>query len=171
LKALRREGRRGVSPVIATLLLIVIAVAAAVLVYMWTVGYATQMKPTTAEVGERLKIEAGKLYRESAASDDVNATLFVRNVGGSPVYLKNAYLLTITQDVVKGTEDICVAEGFARAQYLANITALDPGRVYNVTMRFSGAWPKTASGGTYIVRIVTSLGNEFAIELKLLPKP
>jgi flagellin-like protein len=31
--------RRGVSPVIATLLLIVIAVAAAVLTYIWVTGY------------------------------------------------------------------------------------------------------------------------------------
>jgi flagellin-like protein len=173
MKTLKRGERRGVSPVIATLLLIVIAVAAAVLVYMWTVGYATQMRPTTPETGERLKIEAGKLYRETADSSHVNATLLVRNVGGSPVYLKSAYLLTTAQDVEKRTEDICVAEvttGPARAQFKAELTPLEPGKVYNVTMRFADAW-LGAAGRTYIVRIVTSLGNEFAIEAKLLPTP
>ena len=34
---------RGISPVIATLLLILIAVAAAVLVYVWVTGYASSM--------------------------------------------------------------------------------------------------------------------------------
>jgi flagellin-like protein len=140
---LRREGRRGVSPVIATLLLIVIAVAAAVLVYMWAVGYATQMKPTTPETGERLKIEAGVLDSSSG-----QATLYVRNVGGSPATVKTAYLLTTSQDVIE-RKDINVD--------------IDVGSVSQVSTTFSTTLTK---GQTYIVRIVTSLGNEFAIELK-----
>jgi flagellin-like protein len=175
LKALRREGRRGVSPVIATLLLIVIAVAASVLVYMWVVGYATQMRPAAPETTERLMIEAGKLFREAAASDNVNATLYVRNVGGSPVYIATAYLLTPAYDAI----DVALATvpGGDSEIYVnhvgANITSLDPGKAYNVTIRFTGAWPATgvAAGRTYVVRIVTSLGSEFATELKLLAQP
>jgi flagellin-like protein len=159
LKALRREGRRGVSPVIATLLLIVIAVAAAVLVYMWTVGYATQMKPTTPETGERLKIEAGKLYLYGGQT---KAELYVRNVGGSPVYVVTAYLLTTAQDVMAMMQDIQADGGGASA------TPISPGEVKKVTINFGSVTGATA-GSTYLVRIVTSLGNEFAIELKLRP--
>jgi flagellin-like protein len=148
LKALRREGRRGVSPVIATLLLIVIAVAAAVLVYMWTVGYATQMKPTTPETGERLKIEAGKLY---VSGSDVMAELYVRNVGGSPARVKTAYLLTTSQDVIERKD-------------LSSPVDIDVGSVQSISIAFTSTNVK--KGQTYIVRIVTSLGNEFAIELK-----
>ena len=50
-----RARRKGVSPVIAALLLILIAVAAAVMLYAWVVGYAGQMRPTTPETAERLK--------------------------------------------------------------------------------------------------------------------
>jgi flagellin-like protein len=153
------EGRRGVSPVIATLLLIVIAVAAAVLVYMWTVGYATQMKPTTPETGERLKIEAGKLY---VSDNNVVAELYVRNVGGSPTYLKNAYLLTTAQDVMAMTTNINV-DGNSAAT-----TPISPGSVGEVEINFDSVSGATA-GRTYLVRIVTSLGNEFGVELKLQP--
>jgi flagellin-like protein len=144
LKALRNEGRRGVSPVIATLLLIVIAVAAAVLVYMWTVGYATQMKPTTPETGERLKIEAGNL-----TSSDRKAILYVRNVGGSSATVKTAYLLTTSQDVIDRIDGVDVDIGV--------------GEVKLVRIIFT---KNVNKGQTYIVRIVTSLGNEFATELK-----
>jgi len=146
MKSLRNEGRRGVSPVIATLLLIVIAVAAAVLVYMWTVGYATQMKPTTLETGERLKIEAGSLN-----SSNGQATLYVRNVGGSPTYVVTAYLLTTAQDVIQ-------RYNFTTPQ------KIDVGSVQSISIGFASA--NVMKGQTYIVRIVTSLGNEFAIELK-----
>jgi hypothetical protein len=74
----------------------VIAVAAAVLVYMWTVGYATQMKPTTPEIGERLKIEAGKL----SLSASPQLRLHVGNVEGSDVKIDKVYLLTTAQDAV-----------------------------------------------------------------------
>jgi len=145
LKALRREGRRGMSPVIATLLLIVIAVAAAVLVYMWTVGYATQMKPTTPETGERLKIEAGRLFRETATSNNVNATLYVRNVGGSPVYINVSYLLTPAGSVVGMAsasmymKEIYVIDATGYSQP-ATLMALEAGRVYTVKIRFTNAW-------------------------------
>jgi flagellin-like protein len=173
MKYLRNEGRRGVSPVIATLLLIVIAVAAAVLVYMWTVGYATQMKPTTPETGERLKIEGEKLFRESTLSRDVNATLYIRNVGGSPVYINGSYLLTTAGSIVNMTDtrliyvvDVATGRSWSAAQ-----VALNASKVYMVKIRFAGTWPSVTPGVTYIVKIVTALGNEFPREVKLLPTP
>jgi hypothetical protein len=159
------------SPVIATLLLIVIAVAAAVLVYMWTVGYATQMKPTTPETGERLKIEAGRLFRETATSNNVNATLYVRNVGGSPVYINASYLLTPAGSVVDTAsasmymKEIYVIDATGYSQP-ATLMALEPSRVYTVKIRFTNAWSSVTPDATYIVKIVTSLGSEFRIELR-----
>jgi flagellin-like protein len=162
LKALRREGRRGVSPVIATLLLIVIAVAAAVLVYMWTVGYATQMRPTTPEVSERLKIETGNL---TIVGSNVIAILYVRNVGGSQVYINGSYLLTTDGSAIK----------WADAPYIyvdsvgAMAKPLNPGTVYKVGVIFTGVSEEVKAGWTYVVRIVTSCGNEFGYEMKLRP--
>jgi flagellin-like protein len=51
--------RTGVSPVIATLLLIVIAVAAAVLAYIWIIGYQGTLtqQASTAQLQERIRIE------------------------------------------------------------------------------------------------------------------
>jgi flagellin-like protein len=164
LKALRREGRRGVSPVIATLLLIVIAVAAAVLVYMWTVGYATQMRPTTPEAYERLKIEAGNL---TIVNDNVIAILYVRNVGSSPTYINGSYLLT--------TDGSAISWADASYIYVDSVGAkdmpLNPGTAYKVGVIFKDVAKedKVKAGHTYVVRIVTSLGNEFGYEMKLRP--
>jgi flagellin-like protein len=148
MKALRREGRRGVSPVIATLLLIVIAVAAAVLVYMWVVGYATQTRPTTPEATERLKIEVGVLKASSPY-----VTLQVRNVGGSTVEVKRVYILD-------------VSEGLVAYADLSPTVTIDPGDVQQVQVTSLTGGSAPTAGQTYIVRIVTSLGNEFSIQLK-----
>jgi flagellin-like protein len=172
LKALRREGRRGVSPVIATLLLIVIAVAAAVLVYMWTVGYATQMRPTTPETSERLKIEAGNLFQlftTTYGKTYVNATLYVRNIGGGPAYINGSYLLTTAQDVINMTRTGGAYKYIYVDRVGAGIKPLEAGKVHTVNITFVAPSKSLTLGGTYIVRIVTSLGSEFAIELKLRP--
>jgi flagellin-like protein len=171
MKALRKTERRGVSPVIATLLLIVIAVAAAVLVYMWAVGYATQMRPTTPETGERLKIEAGKLYVWFTYDTKTyaNATLHIRNVGGSPAYINASYLLTTAQDVINVTTTGTAWKGIYVDRVGANIRPIGVGDVSTVDIAFVTPSTSLTLGGTYIVRIVTSLGNEFAIELKLRP--
>jgi hypothetical protein len=135
------------------LLLIVIAVAAAVLVYMWTVGYAIQMRPTTPEAPERLKIEAGSLY---VSGSDVVAELYVRNIGGALAHVRNAYLLTAAGEVV--------------GSVLVDST-IDVGKVEAITVTFEGAASSLALGRPYIVRVVTSLGVESAIALKAMKAP
>ncbi|MEM4790228.1 MAG: archaellin/type IV pilin N-terminal domain-containing protein, partial [Thermofilum sp.] len=52
--------RKGISPVIATLLLIVIAVVAAVLTYIWVTGYMGTLSPREVpeQLKERIKIDA-----------------------------------------------------------------------------------------------------------------
>jgi flagellin-like protein len=68
--------RAGVSPVIATLLLIVIAVAAAVLAYIWIIGYQGTLtqQASTAQLQERIKIEAVEYTGTSL-------NVYVRNIG------------------------------------------------------------------------------------------
>jgi FlaG/FlaF family flagellin (archaellin) len=169
--ALRKEERRGISLLTATLLLIVIAIIASVLVYTWVVGYAIKTRLTTPEVAQRLKIEAGRLFRETATSNNVNATLYVRNVGGSPVYINASYLLTTAGSVVDTAsasmymKEIYVIDTIGYSQP-ATLMALEAGMVYTVKIRFTNAWSSVTPDATYIVKIVTSLGSEFRIELR-----
>jgi len=178
-KVFKKGGTKAVSPIIAVLLLILIAVAAAVLVYAWVVGYAGQIRPTTPETAERLKIEAGKLFvagtditttdQDNPNRMDVNATLYIRNTGGTDVNITDVYLLTT------GLEVINITRGYGpnlyynkRWVYIDHVSAahtlLGAGKVARVDICF----PDTTiqKGRTYLVKVVTSLGNEYSIPLK-----
>jgi len=140
------------------------------MLYTWVVGYAGQIRPATPETAERLKIEAGKLYEDKKGEGEgistVKAKLYVRNVGGADVYIADAYLLTLSGEVITHvpTNSITVDNG------AANDTPIPVGEVRKVTIDTG----KSASdldmkeGYTYTVKIVTRLGNEFAIDLKLV---
>ncbi|MEM2305726.1 MAG: archaellin/type IV pilin N-terminal domain-containing protein [Candidatus Methanomethylicia archaeon] len=82
----KKLNRKGVSPVIATLLLILIAVAAAVLVYMWVTGYVRTTATGGEEMAERIKIEAVSVSSGSL-------TAYVRNVGDVTATINAIYVI------------------------------------------------------------------------------
>ena len=129
--------RRGVSPVIATLLLIVIAVAAAVLTYIWVTGYmgTLQSQAGAQQVQERIKIEA---------IDITNNKVYIRNIGETKVTIAAVYLINSTtgSTIVSNT--------------IVN-TELSPGELKDVSLTLSG---NVNSGATYIVKAVTAKGTE-----------
>jgi len=124
--------RRGVSPVIAVLLLIVIAVTAAVLTYLWVLGYmgTLQQQGGTQQLQEKIKIEA------------VNeTTVFVRNIGDVSVTVDAIYVLNASGVIARST-------GLG--------TTIDPGLVQSLSL------PTVSfeDGVTYIVKVVTEKGTE-----------
>jgi len=128
------EKRRGVSPVIATLLLIVIAVAAAVLTYIWVTGYIgrTATAAEAPQLQERIKINAV----QAAAGEDVDVIVSVMNIG--------AYILT------EGGTQVCSNTTFSEPLYV------NPGVTSDVSV------PRCAlkAGTTYIAKVVTVKGTE-----------
>ncbi|MGC9171004.1 MAG: flagellar biosynthesis protein FlaG, partial [Thermoproteus sp.] len=81
---------KGIEPIVAAVLLIVLAVIGAVLLYLWFAGYVTQATTQASQISatERLSIEAASL-----SSTTANASLEIRNLGGNNVTLSTAYLL------------------------------------------------------------------------------
>ena len=90
--------RRAVSPVVATLLLILIAVAAAVVLYAWVSSLNSSAKGSGAEnTGSAIVIEEAKLiknltrYNVSGDANSVNITdatavkVWVRNIANRPI--------------------------------------------------------------------------------------
>ena len=73
LKKSFRKDMRAISPIIATLLMIAIAVVAALVVYAWVMGY---MNFTTTKTGKSIEIQS---------VDNVTGTVYVQNVGNSAV--------------------------------------------------------------------------------------
>ena len=80
--------KKGVSPVIAVLLMIAIAVSAAILVYVWSMGLiGTLTTGGGGQVREQVILDA---YSWNATSNAI--TLYMRNVGNSEVELDALYV-------------------------------------------------------------------------------
>jgi flagellin-like protein len=78
-----RRNKKGVSDVIAVLLMIAIAVAASLIAYAWVMGY---LGGTTSKVGKAIRIQS--MYYSSPTS----LFVYVQNVGDSPVTLSTVYV-------------------------------------------------------------------------------
>ena len=82
-----RVSKKAVSPVIATLLMIAVAVAASVIVYVWSAGLlGTLMGGGGAQVKEQLIVEAYDWASPAALK------LYLRNVGASDVKIVAIYV-------------------------------------------------------------------------------
>jgi len=78
------KSKKAISPILATLLLIVIAVAAIVVTYAWIMTY---MAGTTGQAGSRIKFDSVKI---DAATN--NVTIYVRNWGTENVVVDKVYI-------------------------------------------------------------------------------
>jgi flagellin-like protein len=131
--------KRGVSPVIATLLLIVIAVAAAVLAYIWITGYmgTLQAQAGAQQVQERIKIEGVEVNN----NDQISA-IYIRNIGDVTVTIADVYVLDSSGNVL------------GRLTTTATVTPESSSTITATTL------PTLTPGHTYIVKIVTTKGTE-----------
>ncbi len=146
---------RGLEPIVAAVLLIVVAVIGAVLVYLWFAGYVTKATSQAEQMAasEKLKIEAAAI-----TTGTNTATLHIRNLGGDNVTLATAYILK------PGTiNPICAVQSFTI--YKPDLTTsgantLYPGALQKVTFYVGGC--NIQSGYDYVIKVVTQKGTEFA---------
>ena len=133
--------KRGISPVVAAVLLVIIAVAAGVLVWAWLSGFAQKNTTEQAALRERIKIDAVDINTDT---DAVN--VYVRNIGDVAVDITSAYVLNATT----GTA-ICGGP-------LETAVHLDLGDTDTVSFTCSNIG--TYSGSLVIVKVVTTRGTE-----------
>ena len=81
--------KKGVSPVIATLLLIVIAVAAAVVTYTFVMGFVGTSTASASTAQGQLTYDAYKVVGDTSNS---NITIYLRNNGGKSVIVDAVYV-------------------------------------------------------------------------------
>jgi len=136
--------RKAVSPVIATLLLIVIAVAAAVLTYIWVTGYMGTVAPreTPTQLQERIKIDA-----VNVSGTDV--TIYVANIGETATMIISGYVLTTNYTAVCGNNTISPA-------------TINPGETMTVSIQNC----RLTSGETYIAKVSAKRGTEATYPFK-----
>ena len=81
--------KKGVSPVIATLLLIVIAVAAAVVTYTFVMGFVGTSTASASTAQGQLTYDA---YKVEGTTGNTNITIYLRNIGGKSVTVNAVYV-------------------------------------------------------------------------------
>jgi len=152
---------KGLEPIVAAVLLIVVAVIGAVLTYLWFAGYVTKATSQAEQMAasEKLKIEAANLTATTRT-----ATLYVRNLGGDNVNLKTAYILR------PGTiSPICIANVADNPNSILVDGAqqpIAPGHLAVVTITFTNAATGTCSlqaGFDYVIKLISAKGTEFAV--------
>lgn len=122
--------RAGVSPIIAVLLLILIAIAAGVMVYAFVAGWVGSATSGTTVAQAQLAID----YVEGSGT---LVTIYVRNVGGvsaqiDTIYVYEAGGALINVPSTNPTLPVIIAPGDTQKFQLTLSMGLDSGNVYTV---------------------------------------
>jgi flagellin-like protein len=127
--------RKGISPILATLLLIVIAVGAVIITYAWVITFTTTQTTTA---GKLIKYDSQVI---DAASNMV--TVYVRNWGTEDVTLDKVYI-----DAVDHTDSVTSPAGFPTAGASLSVDA-----VIKITVNGTDAGLDFSAGSTYKVKV------------------
>ncbi len=126
---------RGVSPLIATVLLILISIATSAILWTWVSSMVSQSNPEVPFLSERVKIEAvgveGNVVR-----------IFVRNLMDNEVRIGSSYL-------INGTSGLTIAQNLSSLQ-------VKGGGVVEITVELKTMLSK----GVYIAKVTTARGYE-----------
>ncbi len=136
---------RGISPVVATALLVLIAIATAAILYLWVSGAASSQTTGQEALYERIKIDAVRY--NNTDPNNITVTIFVRNIGEIPVNISGAFLLDAAGSVV------------AANTTLSNIN-IPVGEVKQALINLSKLGVGPLSPGIYTVKVTTINGVE-----------
>jgi flagellin-like protein len=138
------KSKEGISPILATLLLIVIAVAAVIVTYAWVMTFTTS---TTSKAGVFLSAENVRFYNSSGV---LKVDIAIRNSGTS-----NAKIV----DVFNGTSSSNLAMTPVTVTYNPTTQIAVAGGSLTITLSpFS--W---TTGTTYYFKVVTDTGYTLLI--------
>jgi len=126
------KAKKGISPILATLLLIVIAVAAVIVTYAWVMTFTTTQTTTA---GKMIKFDSAFI---NSATD--NSTIYVRNTGTEVVTIDKIY--------VDGVDYTTYAQGLP-----ATLATTGSGSTATVTLNGGAAGLNFAAGTTYKMKV------------------
>jgi flagellin-like protein len=133
--AKKLTSKKGVSPILAALLLIVIAVASAVITYAWVTTFTTTQTTTAGKV---IKYDSQVI---NATSNMV--TVYVRNWGTEDVTLDKVYI-----DAMDHTDSVTSPADFPTSGASLSVDA-----VVKITVNGTDAGLDFSAGSTYKVKV------------------
>jgi flagellin-like protein len=156
---MRGTTRKAVSPIIATLLLIAIAVAAGIIVYVFVNSISGNL---TQQGGQQVSEEVS-MDAYSYPSAGTAPVLILRNVGGASVTLNQIY---VDGNLCQASGNECTAaptvtNGGGCSSSTVLPTTCTTGQYTQVTLTTSAQ----TVGTSHIVRVVTSDGGTFTFSI------
>jgi len=143
ISSMRSNKRKGVSPIISVLLLILIAVAAGVMTYVFVAGWIGSATTSTTVVQGQLSVD----YADANASADT-LTIYLRNVGGVALSIDSIYIEK-------------AGGGLVTVYSPTTGNTLGPGDVTQLTVSAS-----LNPGEVYTIRIATKEGTTIVFSVK-----
>ncbi len=134
------KSKKGISPILATLLLIVIAVAAVIVTYAWVMTFTGS---TTSQGGAMLTVENVRFYN-SGGTDRVE--IVIRNSGTNDATVAEVYRGTSSSDLQQQSS----------VTYDPSSRLISEGSSIKITFNYN--W---ASGTRYYFKVVTEEGLSF----------
>ena len=162
------KSRKAVSPVVATLLLILIAISASIIIYAWVTGLSSAGKSTTIQTNERISIEAAKISIDTQANT-LDIDVYVRNVGEVAVNLTDIkiYVYNMRDGTLIG--QIPLQGNGITVDYDPQNGVITPGEVGKITVSNvpnAGDGLKLRSGEYYRVEVTLPSGFKDSIVVR-----
>ena len=133
------KSKKGISPILATLLLIVIAVAAVIVTYAWVMTFTGS---TTGQAGAVLTVENVRFYDSSGKKVEI----VIRNSGTNDATVAEVYRGTSSSDLQQQSS----------VTYDPSSRLVSEGESLKITFNYN--W---ASGTRYYFKVVTEEGLSF----------
>jgi flagellin-like protein len=141
------RSRRSISDIVAVVLLIVIAIAAAVIIYMWLSGLIGSVHTSTSATQVKLEITGANIIRTKNGWG-YNVTAYLYNPPGSPS-------TSITLGELEFTNGTLICSN--RTYYESSLITITPGGIANVTFGCAVSSP-LPTGTPVEILLVTSEG-------------
>jgi flagellin-like protein len=148
------KNKRGISPIIATLLLIAIAVAAAVVTYSWVMS---MIAVQSAQSQTSIKIDFVQ-FTGTTNSSQVYVT--VRNAGGIPATIDKIYItrLNDTHTDTLAYSDSVSGGTFSIGSAGAQTVSVASTTKYTCTLKSGGSIGSFTIGQPYKIELITTTG-------------
>ena len=156
---LYRRNRKAVAPVLATLLMIAVAVAMSVIIFMWSQGFLSQTSQSTgSQQGAQNQAAQSSIAIEQVTFSGPTATVYFRNVGAvaiTPAFLTASGINSNNGFKTSATNSSAITAGGstlnkgAGGSYAMTLTNLTPGDVVTFKITTTAG---TFAQGSYTVQ-------------------
>jgi len=141
-----RKDKKAISDIVAVVMLILIAIAAAVLIYLWLSGLVGSVHSSNPALTERISIDAVAIHNMSSSSSWYwNVTAYVLNSGSSTVAINALYVIN-------------ASSGVTLFENSTTLITIPPSTVKPVVYINSSKVPNVPAGTPIIVEVTTTNG-------------